>query len=120
MLQRTRRSCRSSFGARDPEATCGHSEPCDRHEYLLKLVRPLLPVLGPSAGCKYVECLVAARTALCNLRGNWPTVSKREDEMKPIFAVALLATALGAGAAYAQEFKNEATPLFDNCGDPSY
>jgi len=40
--------------------------------------------------------------------------------MRSIFAVALLATALGAGAAYAQEFKNEATPLFDNCGDPSY
>ena len=40
--------------------------------------------------------------------------------MRSIFAVALLATALGAGAAYAQEFKNEATPLFDSCGDPSY
>ena len=40
--------------------------------------------------------------------------------MRSIVAVAVIATALGAGAAYAQEFKNEATPLFDNCGDPSY
>lgn len=43
----------------------------------------------------------------------------RESKMKSIVAVAALLSAL-AGAAYAQEFKNEASPLFDNCGDPSY
>ena len=35
-------------------------------------------------------------------------------------ALAAMMLGLGAGAAKAQEFKNEAKPLFDNCGDPSY
>lgn len=35
-------------------------------------------------------------------------------------ALAAMVLGLGAGAAKAQEFKNEAKPLFDNCGDPSY
>jgi polar amino acid transport system substrate-binding protein len=34
--------------------------------------------------------------------------------------LAALVLGTGAGPARAQEFKNEAVPLFDNCGDPSY
>jgi ABC-type amino acid transport substrate-binding protein len=40
--------------------------------------------------------------------------------MRSFVAAAALLVALGAGASWAQEFKNEASPLFDNCGDPSY
>lgn len=34
--------------------------------------------------------------------------------------VALVAVLMGLGAARGEEFRHEATPLFDNCGDPSY
>ncbi len=39
-----------------------------------------------------------------------------------ILGATVVALALGAGTslARAQEFKNEAVPLFDNCGDPSF
>ncbi len=40
--------------------------------------------------------------------------------MRLTVGVVAMLFSLGAGAAYAQEFKNEASPLFDNCGDPSY
>ncbi|WP_137391389.1 transporter substrate-binding domain-containing protein [Rhodoligotrophos defluvii] len=35
-------------------------------------------------------------------------------------AVLGLLAAMGTGAAYAQAFQHEATPLIENCGDPSY
>lgn len=40
--------------------------------------------------------------------------------MKATVAVAALLLGLGLGGARAQEFQNEAVPLFEACGDPSY
>jgi ABC-type amino acid transport substrate-binding protein len=40
--------------------------------------------------------------------------------MRLTLGVVAVLFGLGMGTAYAQEFKNEASPLFDNCGDPSY
>ncbi|MGB3537030.1 MAG: transporter substrate-binding domain-containing protein [Mesorhizobium sp.] len=41
-------------------------------------------------------------------------------KMRTFIAATALLLGLGIGGATAQEFQNEASPLFDNCGDPSY
>jgi polar amino acid transport system substrate-binding protein len=63
-------------------------------------------------GLPYKRSLVPG-TIINNKRGN-------RAMMKSIVAAAALLIGLSAGVARAQEFKNEAVPLFDNCGDPSY
>jgi ABC-type amino acid transport substrate-binding protein len=40
--------------------------------------------------------------------------------MRLTVGVVAVLFSLGAGTALAQEFKNEASPLFDNCGGPAY
>ena len=40
--------------------------------------------------------------------------------IKPLVVASMLIIGLGITATKAQEFKSEAVPLFDNCGDPSY